>query len=360
MNRIPFSERELEPKGYINRPFSDPVPLYSTPVSLRDNYMAALKGEDPLWMPLSCDCKMFVPGVLPDNPPHGVLLEARRPNLEGFTGGKGMFEIDWFFDPKAGGSMVKPGDPLIREAAELDTKLVWPDPSQWDWEGSAELNRDYLSTDFLKATLIFCGFFERLIALMDFENAAVAMIDEEDQPYVHRFFDRLCGLYEDMFVRIKQHFDIDLIIFQDDWGSQRAPMLSEDTVREMILPYLKRLVDCAHANGMLFEMHSCGHIGSLTPIMIEAGADAWAPQSNANDTWEIYEKYGDRISIGMAPPLPPDAPESDFVEWARQFVEDCVGRPGMRTPYLSEKGTPVCLRETVYRLSRKKLCGTAE
>ena len=357
MKPVPFSPSELTPRGYYKNIIGKDVPIFSSPVSPRENYLASLRGETPLWLPMFSDCKKFMPCFIVENPIRGAVREAMPFSREGLTGGTDMFGVEWTFEALAGGSTVVPGNPMIREASELDTKLNWPDPDQWDWATCASANQDYLKTDYMRCTTIFTGFFERLISLMDFENASIAMIDEDDQPYVHRFFDRLCGVYETMIRNFKKYFDLDLIEFHDDWGSQRAPLLSLGTVQEMIVPYLKRVVDCCHQCGMVFEMHSCGCTGDLTPAMIEAGVDAWAPQRTANDTRAIYEKYGDRISIGVSCPLPPDAPESEYAAWAKEFIEDYVGRPGLRTPYLFDMRTPLSFRETAYRLSRQKFCG---
>lgn len=357
MRSIPFSLDELRPAGYFEPLGGGRAPVFSTPATPKEKILAALRGEAPLWLPMTSDCKKFVPRVIPDNLPRGLLLESRPFSRERFTGGKDMFGVNWVWDARAGGSMVVPGAPLICEACELDCKLLWPDPGTWDWAGSSRENAGYIQTDFLLGTTIFTGFFERLISLMDFQNAAIALIDEDDQPYIHRFFDRLCTLYEEMIPRYRRYFGVDLIELHDDWGSQRAPFFSLDTVREMIVPYLRRVVDCAHANGMVFELHSCGCNAALTPAMIEAGVDAWAPQRTANDTQAIYETYGARITIGVSCPLSPDAPERQYIEWAGQFVESCVGRAGLRTPYLFDLRTPPCFREAVYRLSRQKLFG---
>lgn len=358
MKPIPFSPDELKARGYIPTITGAQIPIFSTPVTPRENYLAALRGETPVWLPMFSDCKKFMPRFIPENPIRGAVFETEPFSREGLAGGKDMFGVDWLFEQEIGGSIVVPGSPYITEAGQLDDKIVWPDPDGWDWAGSAEANREYLKTDYMRCTTIFTGFFERLIAFMDFENAAIALIDEDDQPHVHRFFDRLCGVYETMIRNYKKYFDLDLIEFHDDWSSQRAPFFSLNTVREMIVPYLKRVVDCVHANGMIFELHSCGCGGDLTPAMIEAGVDAWAPQRTANDTRAIFEKYGDRITVGISCPLAPDAPESEYVAWAERFVDECVGRSELRTPYLFDMRTPPVFRETVYRLSREKLCGT--
>lgn len=358
MQYVPFSRKELEPKGYFTMLPAGKAPIYNTPISPRENYLLALRGEKPFWIPLFTDCKKFMANIFPDNLVRGAVLSDEPFDRSTLTGGLDMFGIDWEYVPQVGGATVRPGKPFAEEAEEIMEKTIWPDPKSWDWEGCALRNRNYLTTDFALNATIFCGFFERLISFMDFENAAVALIDDDSKPYVHQFFDRLASLYEEMIPLMKQHFHLDSLEFHDDWGSQRAPLFGVETLREMIYPYLKRVVDCVHANDMIFEMHSCGNHAEHTPVMIEAGVDCWAPQFNANDTRAIFEEYGDRITIGVSCPLPIGSPDDQYVAWAHQFVEECVGRPDKRTPFVHNMRTPEIFRQTIYELSRRKLCGS--
>jgi hypothetical protein len=135
---------------------------------------------------------------------------------------------------------------------------------------------------------------------MDFENAAVALVYEDQKPYVHALFDRLCTLYEDFFARFKKYYDIDVLYFHDDWGGQYAPFFSLKTVREMLLPYLKRLAGSAHREGLLFDFHSCGKIENFVPVMIEADVDIWSGQM-LNDMRAVLEKHAGEILVEINP-----------------------------------------------------------
>ena len=77
--------------------------------------------------------------------------------------------------------MVEPGRPFLKEVSEWREKVCFPELDRWDWEKSAEENREFLNTDKLVTAWIFNGLFERLISFVDFEAAAVALIDEEQQ-----------------------------------------------------------------------------------------------------------------------------------------------------------------------------------
>ena len=51
MERVKYSEKELTHTGEYLTP-GGPMPRYDTPVTARENYLAMLKGEKPLWLPI--------------------------------------------------------------------------------------------------------------------------------------------------------------------------------------------------------------------------------------------------------------------------------------------------------------------
>lgn len=357
MERKIFSPEELKPHGYYRLLTGEEAPVFGTPISPAENFILGMCGESPLWAPMIADTKMIMSKVIPDNVARGMIRANEEFSLEGFTGGLDMFGIDWVYVPDAHGSTVRPGTPFAEDVEELFEKIVWPDVDSWNWDESKAINESYCKTDLALGSTLFTGLFERLISMLDFENAAVALIDPDSKPYIHRLFDKFCGLYEKIIDKLVVCYGIKYITFHDDWGSQRAPLFGLETVQEMLVPYLKRIVDYVHKKGLIFELHCCGCNAPLIPGMIEAGVDFWCPQATANDSRAIFEQFGDQITIGISCPLPPTALEENYIAWGRKYVEECVGRSDKRMPFLFNMRTPGCLRETVYEESRKKLCG---
>ncbi len=151
---------------------------------------------------------------------------------------------------------------------------------------------------------------------MEFENAALALIDEDQKDAVHALFSKLCDFYDDMFRRFKKYYNADGIYFHDDWGSQRAPFFSLDVCREMIVPYLKRVCDTCHELGMYLDLHSCGFNELLVPAMIEAGVDVWSGQT-MNDRVKMLKLYGDKIKLNIAPDPVMPQPGATKKRWSR-------------------------------------------
>ena len=352
-----FDSKELqvaaELPGFMG---ASPIPVYSFPVTPKEAF-AALYKRKPIWqitgMP---EQKFFCPKVNPDNVARAFVFDASgmRPMSEG--GGKDMFGIEWEFVQQVGGSMVRPGKPFLSDANEWYDKLVWPDIDLWDWEESAKINQQFLTSDNFVISVFMNGWYERLISFMDFEGAVLALIDEDQKNSVKDLFDKLSDLYIRILDKYLMYFpQIDGFSFHDDWGSQKETFFSPATAKEMIVPYMKRITDYLHSKGKFCEFHSCGQLLKQVPNMIEAGWDSWGGQL-INDTHKIYELYGDDIIIGVAPEAFDPATTSEEEqraaarEYARKFCDP--NKPSMLNFY---SGTALtnAFREELYIRSRE-------
>ncbi|MFC1494866.1 uroporphyrinogen decarboxylase family protein [Thermodesulfobacteriota bacterium] len=356
--KIPFSEEELKVVGEIPSffPGTPGTPVYNFPVPPREAFIGSINKE-PIWQVTHIESTMFCPNMYPDNVARGFMIEASPLPREEF-GGKDMFGIEWQYVDTAQGSMVKPGKPFLKDANEWEEKLVWPDINSWDWEGSAKSNREYLSSGKAIMPWIMNGYYERLISFMDFDNAVMALIDEDQQDAVKALFNKLTDLYIQIVDKFIEYFNADGITVHDDWGSQRAPFFSPGTSREMIVPAMGRLTDHIHERGKIADFHSCGHLEMQVPAIIEAGWDIWTPQA-MNDTHMLYEKYGDQIVLGVIPEkYPPGAGEEQQRAEAAKFVEKFCNPE--KPAHLSFYGMPFvtpAYREELYKLSRIKFAG---
>ncbi len=332
MLKIPFdAEKELQ----FTRSYKDIVtgpdgvkkvgviPTLNTPVSIKENYRLMLEEKNPLWMLNFGDRLSFHPIDFPENVARGFVSDLAPFDRLKESGGLDWFGVDWEFMPEAagtGGSMVKPGNPKVKDLEHWEDYITFPDLDKIDWEGMYERNKDLFDDERPVMTTFFTGFFERLISFVDFEDAALALIDEEQQEDVHRLFDKLADFYVDLITRMKKYFPIDMLMLHDDWGSQRAPFFSLDTCREMLVPYVKRVADACHNMGIWYNAHSCGKNEMLLPAYIEAGVDIWFPQP-MNDTVKLLKESEGNSVIGVTLMLPANGTEEDAVKAADDFIE---------------------------------------
>ena len=353
MERIPFDPKELEIVGYYPSfsKFAPPTPIYNTPITRRENMWLLYKGEQPLWMPHSFDCFLMMPDCVPDNWCRGMVTTDQPTGPDKF-GGKDMFGVEWEFVPQVGGSMVRPGKPFVPDLTRWEDYVKFPNIEEWDWEGcSAKAQKLLNDGRFVKVPMM-TGLFERLISFVDMANAMVALIDEDQQDAVHRLFDKLCDLYDALFAKFAKYFSADGIWFHDDWGSQRSPFFSPATVREMIAPYLKRVCDSAHKYGMILDLHSCGKIEQLVPVMIECGVDSWNGQP-MNDKLAVAKEHKGKIVVdALATNTGKDLTDEELRASLTKYVNDYKGLSAYCVMDFMSPQHPK-MYETLYEISRK-------
>lgn len=265
-------------------------------ITPRENLIRFFNNESVEWMPSRSDLAPFFPDIIPDNKARGT-VSSEEPYTDDMYGGKDWFGVPWIFQPREGGSMEEPGFRLLDDIQDWESHLVFPDLDALDWEGCVKRSQKFLNTDKMINTPIYTGFFERLISFMGFENAAIAMIDEDAIDHVKALFSRLAQFYVDLIKKLHTHFNVESIFFHDDWGTQRSPFFSAEVHKEMIAPYIKHVAEHAHKMGVFIEMHSCGMITPLIPNLIETGIDTWMGQSNINDKYALVEKHGDKFKF---------------------------------------------------------------
>jgi len=333
------------------------INIYNYPVTPKEAVIAMMNRK-PIWQIVGVERKVFSPWLLPDNVARAFVVEEKSfdPLIDG--GGKDMFGIEWEYIPQVGGSMVRPGKPLLEDANEWREKVVWPDIDSWDWEGTAKLNNDtFLESDDYINCWFQNGFYERLITFMDFEGAAMAMIDEDQQGAVIELFDKLADLYIRIFDRFISYFPkIDGFYFHDDWGSQRETFFSPSLCAEIIVPAMKKVTDFLHSRRKYCDLHSCGQLLKQIPNMIAAGWDSWSGQA-MNDTHKIYELYGDKILVGVVPELPDSetSPEDEQRAAAGAYADKFCNpkKPSYLNAYATREMITDAYYEELYKCSRE-------
>ncbi len=364
MDNIPFHMDEIRVVREEPNFFGGLNPIYDFPITPREECIRTHIGKHPDWLMSDVETCMFMPSVIPDNIARGSIAEAGEPVPREKYGGRDMFGVEWVFVDTVGGSMEDPNEPrLFTDANEWEEKLVWPDIDSWDWEGSAARNREFLASG-KSVELVFLNgpWFERLLSFMGFEAAAMALLDEEQEDALKALLHKTTDLYIRLVDKALEYYDIDGFMVHDDWGSQRAPFFSEDVAREFFLPEMKRYNEHIHSLGKYSELHSCGHIESRCDIFVEAGFDIWAPMP-MNDTISLYQKYGDRLCIGLVydrPFDPATASEEEQRAAARDLVERLL-EPGKNCFYSFFYNThgmmTPAFREELYIASRRKFSG---
>jgi uroporphyrinogen decarboxylase len=99
-------------------------------------------------------------------------------------------------------------------------------------------------------------------------------------------------------IRRALEFEIDAVMFGDDWGQQRGLQMGPKLWGEFILPPLGRMFAEAKRAGKLVIVHSCGDVDELFEELIRIGLDCFNPfQPEVMDVYGLLERYRGRLSF---------------------------------------------------------------
>jgi uroporphyrinogen decarboxylase len=136
--------------------------------------------------------------------------------------------------------------------------------------------------------------FERLQFLRRSDNLYMDLGEQPPELFecihrLHEFFMKEMELWANT--------DVDFLGFMDDWGSQRALLISPDMWRKIFKPLYKDYIDIAHSHGKYCFMHSDGNTMDIIPDLIELGLDAINTQLFVMDIEELGRKYKGKITF---------------------------------------------------------------
>ncbi len=128
------------------------------------------------------------------------------------------------------------------------------------------------------------------------------MVLTSDKDLAHALMRKLHEVY---MARVESFFEafgdwFDIVFLTDDLGTQAAGMISPETYREMIFPYIKELVGRIKATGKKVVMHSCGAVSDFVPEMIEMGVDALNPvqvSAGGMNPADLMRRFGKDIAF---------------------------------------------------------------
>ncbi|MBE6037695.1 MAG: methyltransferase [Anaerofustis stercorihominis] len=354
MQRIPFYECEVKVSAL------DGVLDIATPVTPKENFKALFEGKNPLWFPMTYDNKGITPRIEADNRARAFITDGETPVPKEEQGGPDMFGVEWVYVPVAGGSMVKPGKPMLEDACDWKEVIKFPNVNEWDWEASAAANKEFVKTDkILTWTFLNGTMYERLISFMDFEGAAMALIDEDQKEAVKELMNEILEkVYFPYLENIAKYFpEVDMISLHDDWGAQRAPFFSLATAREMFVPILKKFAAKCKELGFIFQLHSCGANELLVPAYIEGDVQMWNGMAVINDKLKYYNTWGQDFVFGVDPPSiasDPNADPEDLEIAAKDFCETYIRDGKVHAVASVMRANPYFI-ECVYKISRQML-----
>ncbi len=94
------------------------------------------------------------------------------------------------------------------------------------------------------------------------------------------------------------NYDIDAVLFGDDWGQQHGLIMGYDTWKEFIYPQLKRMYGVVKDAGKYVFIHSCGDVDELFDDLTGIGLNCFNPfQPEVMDVHELLTRYRGKLTF---------------------------------------------------------------
>ncbi len=179
---------------------------------------------------------------------------------------------------------------------------------------------------------IFMILFERMQALVGFENALMGLI--ADRENAEALADKVADAHIQI-VRIMQELCGDKLhafSMTDDWGTQQAAYISMDLWRDFFLPRYRRIFDAMHEGGQDVWVHSCGKVNEIVEGYIESGVNVVnLQQPRALGIGEMGRRYHGRIAFESLADIQATLPKADrnlIRKDARDLAANWMSRKG--------------------------------
>jgi uroporphyrinogen-III decarboxylase len=294
-------------------------------LSPRENYLRTLRHEENEYVP------MWMGGVIGVGDASMVGLFSPTDSGQEFTGFVDGYGVRWVASESAvGGKIPLPGEFILKDITRWKKEITIPDVEKYDWAKIVEQEYGIFNIDKDKQALCFianAGVWERLAALMGFEEAMIALIEEPEacNELLTAITDHKIRLAE----KAAKYYKADVFINFDDIATERNLFMSPNTFRSMIKPHWKRLHSAVKDLGMIPVQHICGHAETCIEDYIETGAAGWNATQSSNDVTGILDKYGNRFFIegGWQTNGKPSQPGAS-IEDVKAEVERCFKEYG--------------------------------
>jgi len=187
---------------------------------------------------------------------------------------------------------------VVDEYILADLEMIYEyDPPPVDEDYVHEQCKRLVETKGTDFSYVSIGFtlFERAWSLCGMENLLGFMLTDPEA--VMKLFAKLTERNIRQ-AEIALQYDIDGILFGDDWGQQRGMIMGPPLWRKMIKPHIFEMYKTVKDKGKYVLQHSCGDLREIVDELIDIGLDVYQTfQPEIYDLREYKEKFRSKLTI---------------------------------------------------------------
>ncbi|MEA2012688.1 MAG: uroporphyrinogen decarboxylase family protein [Verrucomicrobiota bacterium] len=170
----------------------------------------------------------------------------------------------------------------------------------------AEKEKKYTQTG------IFFVLFERMQAIVGFENILMGLISDRENAEL--LADKIADAQIVIVREFQKRFGkrLDSFTMTDNWGTQNAAFISSEMWYDIFFPRYKRIFDAMHEGGQDVWVHSCGKINEIVQGYIDAGVNVVnLQQPRALGIKDMGDRYQGKISFESLADIQATLPKND-------------------------------------------------
>ena len=170
----------------------------------------------------------------------------------------------------------------------------WPDPETIDYSNLED------AADCLPEGMGIIsgvgGIFTRVWMLLGFTEFCLKL--REDPDFIKKMFDRIGNIQCQVLRKVVKMNKVGAFWYGDDLAYTESLMVSPDTYRQYLFPWLEELFSIAHKANMPVAMHTDGDVHLLIDNLIKIGLNALHPiEPKAMDINELKKKYRSKLCL---------------------------------------------------------------
>lgn len=282
----------------------------------RENYMIALYGGKPQWVP------DFWEDV--------NMLSFNKYDLHPIENGL----MEDFFGISYMGNM--PSKLKFWDDISDWRKYPFPDLSKIDWEAEREFYKQIIDpTKLVRMDFGGHGLFLTICNALGFTDGLCSLIEEEEE--VLAFLRAYTDYIKDCIRYAVKYIDLDMVSICEDTSNARGPFISKEYFRKFFRPFVQEICDLAHYYNCAFNVHNCGNPQYLLDEYLDMGVNGVDSCNYSEYLVDFHKRSGGRLCIqggwdSQGAPGIENAPREVVIK----SVHDCYDRYAANGAYVTE------------------------